>query len=75
MSRKCEPKTKHKYPVKAKRENIKRLRELNKIADDLQKKSGSKTKTVKVTKYKLSRSEALKKAGREFRKKNSKFFR
>jgi len=75
MARKCEPKTKHKYPGKQKRENAKRLKELNKMADELQKKSGSKTKTVKITKYNLSRTEALKKAGREYRKKNSKFFK
>ncbi len=53
-----------------KRKAKERIIEINKIADQIQKKSGSKTKVEKKTVYKKSRRKALKEAGRIWKKKH-----
>ncbi len=61
-------KTTVKKTTVAKREATRRLKEINKIATDLQKKSGSKSSCKKV--YKKKRITALKEAGKIYKEKH-----
>ena len=54
----------------AKKKAALRLKRINALATQEQKKSGVKTKTVKI--YKLDRKKALKKAGKIYRAMNKK---
>lgn len=56
----------------SKAENTKRLKIINKMADDIQKKSGSSVKVVKVKTFKKKRKDALKEAGKRYVKEHKK---